>query len=408
MSLRSWLSSGRGTVQLNTERRDTSLQMLAEAQGHRLRTSAGVVVNDDQALRLAAVWGCVDLIAELVSTLPVHEFRRVDDRLVQVATPTFLEDPAGDGYGYEVWARQCLVSWLLRGNLYGWIERLGGDGWPVQVASVHPGEITARRDRVGGPVEWFRDNKPVERWPLGPLWHVPAFTVPGSPVGLSPITYAAQTIGLGLAAQNYGADWFGQGKIPPATLESDQVLSDTAAEAVKARINDALSAGGPLVLGAGLKFNPISVAPNEAQFLETIKANADDIARFFFRRPPGEGGSITYANVEARSLDLLTYTLVGYMVRLEKAITRLRPRPKVVKINEKALLRVDALTQARVADILVRSGLRSRDELREKDDYAPIPDGSGGEFLWPPGATSLQAIEGGESDGSPQPARTGT
>lgn len=402
-NLRSWLNS-KGTLQLRAERRDTSLQASAEAQGHRLRTTSGVAVNDDQALRLAAVWGCVDLISELVSTLPVHEFRRVDDRLVQAATPAFLEDPAGDGYGYEVWARQALMSWLLRGNLYGWIERLGGDGWPAQIASVHPGEITARRERFGGPVEWYRDNKQVDQWPFGPLWHVPAYTVPGSPLGLSPITYAAETIGLGLAAMRYDAKWFDGGGLPLGTFETDQALDDTQAKAIKSRVTEALLDGGALVLGYGNKFNAMQVSPQDSQFLETIKANADDVARYFFRRPPGEGGSVTYANVEARSLDLLTYTLIGWLVRLEKALTRLRPRPRVVKINEKALLRVDALTQAKVADVLIRSGLRNRDELREKDDYAPIPGGAGQEFLWPPGATSVQAIEGGPSDGPTKPA----
>lgn len=403
MGLRSWLNS-KGTVQI--QHRDASVQALIEAQGRRVRTTAGVTVNDATALTHAAVWQCVDLISELVSTLPVHEYRRIDDRLVQQPTPPFLEDPAADGYGFEVWARQVFVSWLLRGNVFGWIERLGTDGWPVQMPTLHPDEITVRRQKAGGPVEWFRDNKLVERWPEGPLWHVPAYMVPGSPVGLSPIAYAAETIGLGLAARRYDAEWFTGGGLPIGTFETEQTLGDTQAESIKARVTDALSTRGVLVLGAGNHFNPIQVSPQDSQFLETIKANADDVARFFFRRPPGEGGQVTYANVEARSLDLLTFTLIGWMVRFEKSLTRLRPRPRVVKLNEKGLLRVDALTQAKIGDILVRSGLRSRDELREKDDYAPIPDGTGDEFLWPPYATSLNGGDAG--DGSPQPARTGT
>jgi len=405
MSVRSWLNS-KGTLQLKPEARDWSVQQAAERQGYRLRTSSGVGVTDQTALTHSAVWSCVDLISEIVSTLPISEYRATDGRLVKVASPPpLLEDPAGDGYGFEVWSRQLLVSALLRGNMFGWIERLGSDGWPTQIATLSPSEITCHRDRNGGPVEWYRDNKQVERWPDGPLWHVPAYTIPGSPVGLAPLTYAAETIGLGLAAMRYDAEWFTGGGLPIGTFETDQPLDDIQAKAIKGRVTEALEQRGVMVLGYGNKFNAMQVSPQDSQFLETIKANADDVAKFFFRRPPGEGGSVTYANVEARSLDLLTYTLTGWMVRLEKAITRLRPRPRVVKFNADAFLRVDSMTRAKVIDMQVRGGVRSRDEVREKDDYAPIPDGTGGEFLWPPGATSVDATkEGGMSDGPPQPA----
>jgi HK97 family phage portal protein len=376
----------------------TATQLIAERR--RGRIYAGVPVNETAALQLSAVWRCVDLLAEIVSTLPIDEYRNVNGVRIEQPLPPLLIDPAGDGTGLEVWLRQMMVSGLLRGNLYGWIEALGTDGWPTQIASVHPDEITPRRKLRSGPVEWYRDNKPVERWPAGPLWHVPFHVVPGSPVGLSPLEFAAQTIGIGIVAQKYGAEWFNQGKIPPSTLVSDQIIDGTLAAALKGRITDSLNEGGPLVLGAGLKFTPISVSPEEAQFLETIEANEDDIAAFFFRRPPGEGGSITYANVEARSLDLLTYALTGWLVRFERAISRLRPGGRYDKFNVDAFLRTDAMTRAKVLDTQIRNGTRSRDEARALDDMKPIPDGTGSQFLWPPGATSVDATkEGGMSDG---------
>lgn len=404
MGLRSWLNS-KGTVQLRPESREWTVQQAADRQGYRLRTRSGEPVTDSTALAHPAVWQCVDLISELVSTLPVHEYRAVDGRLAKVATaPPLLEDPAGDGYGFEVWARQGLASWLLRGNVFGWVERVGSDGWPVQVPLLHPDEMTARRQRNGGPVEWYRENQRVERWPEGPLWHVPAYMVPGSPVGLSPISYAAETIGLGLAAMRYDAEWFSGGGLPLGTFETEQPLTDDQAKSIKGRVTESLSERGVMVLGFGNKFNALQVSPQDSQFLETIKANADDVAKFFFRRPPGEGGNVTYANVEARSLDLLTYTLTGWMVRFEKALTRLRPRPRVVKFNPDAIVRVDLLTRYRAHDIAIRSGLNSRDERRELENQAPIPDGTGDEFLWPPYATSLNAPGGDDGNRSPQPA----
>jgi HK97 family phage portal protein len=383
-----------------------SVEQLAAAQGYgrRQMTTSGELVNDEKALTLSAVWGCVDLLSSLVSTLPIHEYRKVNGVSIAQPTPVLLEDPAGDGTGFEVWSRQLMTSCLLRGNGYGYIHQLGPDGWPTQIESLHPDRITWRRERNFGPVESFLDNQKIERWPLGPLWHLPVYVTPGSPIGMSPIQYAANTIGLGLAAQRFGAGWFNGGGLPVGTLESDQVIDKDTAIALKDRIRETLRPGEVMVLGAGLKFNAVQVNPEDSQFLETVKATNDEVARFFFRRPPGEGGSVTYANVESRSLDLLTYTLTGWLVPIEKAITRLRPRPRYVKFNADALVRVDLMSRYKAHDMAIRSGLNSRDERRELEDYGPIPDGTGDEFLWPPYATSL----GGEAnDGSTQPAGAG-
>jgi len=393
----------------NHEKRIASLSaaelILANGGRYGSRSYSGVPVNDDTALRLAAVWGCVDLISELLSTLPIDEYRRgSSDELIPQTRPPLLDDPAGEGYGFEVWCRQIMVSLLMRGNSYGWIESVGADGWPTQIASLHPDEIKPRRDYMAGPVEWYRDNKRVQRWPQGPLWHVPAYTVPGSPIGLSPIQYAAETIGVGLAAQKFGAQWFGDGAHPSSVFESPLEINKEQAEVIKERIKTATYDNRePLVLGMGGHLEAIQVTPNESQFLETIKANADDVARFFFRRPPGEGGQVTYANVEARSLDLLTYTLNGWMVRIEKALTRIRPRPRFVKFNADALIRVDLTSRYAAHASAIRAGWQSVNDVRHTEDLPAVPDGN--EYLWPPYTVTEPAPTdaGGASDGSTQP-----
>lgn len=388
------------------ERRTSAGELIPLYSGRRNRVSAGVNVNDETALALGAVWACTDLISELVSTLPVDEYRRLPTgELSSVASPPLLEDPAGDGYGFEVWCRQLMMSLLLRGNAYGWIEAVGADGWPMQVASLHPDEVLPRRGYGAGPVKWYREGKEVERWPHGPLWHVPAFTFPGNPLGMSPIRYAAETIGLGLATNQFGAQWFGDGAHPTSVLQSDQEINQEQARVLKDRVVAATKNNRePLVLGLGTSLNAIQVNPEESQFLETSKANADDVARYFFRRPPGEGGSVTYANVEARSLDLLTYTLNGWMVRVENALTRLRPRPRFVKFNSDALVRVDLATRYKAHGDAIRTGWKSRDEVRHTEDLLPIPDGTGGEFLWPPYRAFPLPEDGGSDDGSAKPA----
>jgi HK97 family phage portal protein len=375
--------------------------------GRGLRVYSGVPVNDDQAMRLSAVWRCVDLIAELVSTLPLDEYRRVGSAAPEQLSPSvLLSDPAGDGYGAEVWLRQVMLSGLLRGNVFGFVADVGEDFWPRQVEVLHPDRVSLRRDVTMGPVRWFLDNKEIERWPAGPLWHVPVYPTPGTPIGLSPIRYAAETVGLGLAVQRFGSQWFGDGAHPTAIITGEEPISEEDAKILKARIVAAMRDNRePLALGGGYKLESIQVAPEESQFLETIKATADDIAGFFFRRPPGEGGQVTYANVEARSLDLLTYTLNGWLVRLERALSRLLPRGRYVKFNADALLRVDLKTRYEAHVLAVRGGIATPNERRIIEDLPPDSGEHANELLWPPFATSETPPEGvANADGSQKPA----
>jgi HK97 family phage portal protein len=389
---------------------DRLAELLEWSRG--MRVYSGVPVNDDQAMRLSAVWRCVDLIGELVSTLPLDEYRRVGDRAPEQLTPSvLLTDPAGDGYGTEVWLRQVMMSGLLRGNVFGFVTDVGEDFWPNHIEVIHPDRVHLRRDKDQGPVTWFLDNNEIDRWPAGQLWHIPVYPIPGTPLGLSPIRYAAETVGLGLAVQRFGAQWFGDGAHPTSILKGEGPISESEAKLLKARIIAATRDNRePLVLGGGYSLEAIQVAPEESQFLETIKATAEDINGFFFRRPPGEGGQVTYANVEARSLDLLTYTLNGWLVRLERALSRLLPRGRYVKFNADALLRVDLKTRYEAHVLAVRGGIATPNERRGIEDLAPLPDEHADELLWPPFTTSsgtplVPPPEGdANADGQSQPA----
>jgi HK97 family phage portal protein len=392
---------------------DSLADVLEGARG--LRSRAGVSVNDESALRLSAVWACIDLLAEIVSTLPVDEFRKTADGLpVAVERPTpLLKDPAADGSGFEVWCRQVMVSLLTRGNAYGFIAGLGDDGWPSQVEVLHPDQVTVRREKTFGPVNWFLDNKPIGRWPNGPLWHLPAYPVPGSPVGASPIAYARDTIGVGLAAQQFGAQWFGDGAHPTQVIKSEHEINAEQAKIIKERIIAATYDNRqPLALGDGLTMESFQVSPDESQFLETIRANVADVARFF-RVPPemigGESGSsMTYSTLESRALHLLTFAVGPWLTRIERSLSRLRPGPRFVKFNADALIRVDLLSRYKAHDLALRGGWKSRDDVRRIEDLPPIPDGD--EYLWPPYSVTLEAPEApapeGEPnvDGPPQPA----
>lgn len=356
-------------------------------------TYAGVPVNDETAMRHSAVWGCVDLLSEIVSTMPIVRYRSIGDTSREVPLG-WLEDPSGEDTGFEVWARQLMLSLLLRGNAPGFITDLDGTARPSRIEMLHPDRVSFRRDLNFGPGRWYLDGNEIGRYPHGELWHLCGYPIAGTPLGLSPITYAAETVGLGIAARKFGSQWFGDGAHPTSVLTNKDrdVENEDEAKSLKARIKSVLFDNRePLVLGGGWELSPIQIAPEESQFLETIKANSDDIARFFFRRPPGEGGEITYANVEARSIDLLTYSINGWLVRIERALSRLLPRGQYVKFNSGSMLRTDLKTRYEAHTFAIRGGFATPNERRELEDMPPLPGGD--ELLWPPYSTGDTAEE---------------
>jgi HK97 family phage portal protein len=249
-------------------------------------THAGVAVTTDQALRLSAVWACVRLLADAVSTLPLDVYRRGDrDPLPEL--PPLLRTPAA-GMSLNEWLYAVMVSLLLRGNAYGIVTgRSGSTLLPAQVDLAHP-------DRLGvtvtpdGRVQYRLNGE--ELLP-DDVWHVRAYTFPGAVLGLSPVEYARQTIGLGLAAEKFGAQWFGDGSIPSGVLYVDrdpgkETAKKLKAEWVAARRNNR----EPAVLG-GAKFEPISVRPEESQFLGTLDSNVNSIARLYGVPPEMVGGT---------------------------------------------------------------------------------------------------------------------
>lgn len=360
---------------------------------------AGVSVDGDSASRHGAVFACRDLIGRLISTLPVHEFDTAGGVQRQLATPPVLDKPDGE-LDVNNWLYQVLYSALSDGNGYGLIQRYDNRGWPTQITTVHPSSIGWSRKGKYGPVDWTLEGEKIEKWPAGDLWHFPAYTLPGCPVGVSPITYGALTIGLGLAAQRFGALWFRDGMVPAALLKNDSEVPPELAELVKEMWRDALMGNRePVVLGDAWTYEAISIKPEESQFLDLIQANKADVAMFFGIDPEAigatraGGSSVVYQNLGMANTHLMVRTMNAWIVRLERALTAIRPRPRYVKLNPSALLRVDPKTAAEILDIELKNGTRNQDEARSLQELPPIPGGRGQRHNWPPARVQLTNAE---------------
>jgi HK97 family phage portal protein len=335
-------------------------------------TYAAVAVNPSTAMQHSAVWACINLIAGAISTLPLAAYRDGErDPLPEL--PPILRAPSA-GWALPDFLFALLQSLLVRGNAYGLIvDRTGAGLLPSQVELLDPNRVGVTVPN--GAVEYRVDGQRVD---TASVWHVRAFCTAGSVTGLSPIGHARQAVGLGLAAEKYGAQWFGESAIPSGVLTSDQRIDPKTAAALKERWNAKHQGRRDIaVLGDGARFQAITISPEESQFLETTRANVATIARYFGVQPEligGEsGGSLTYANVEQRALDFLQFCLRPWIVRTELALSALLSSTTSVKFNAAGLVRTDLLTRYQAHESAIRAGWKLRSEVRELEDLAPVP-----------------------------------
>lgn len=347
-----------------------------------------VNVTPDTALRLSAVWACIRLLGDTISTLPLDAFRGDEE----IPVPPWLGTPSA-GWSLTEWLYAVMVSLLTRGNGYGLITaRSGPRLTPSQVEIVDPDSVSANTN-ADGSITWRYKGRIIDRQDL---WHVRAFVFPGAVLGLSPITYAQETVGLGLATQRFGRSFFQNGASPSGLLSVDANMNRESIDRTKWELKQVTQGTRePLIVSGtgagGVKWQSLSINPNESQFIESRKLGVAEIARTFGVPPEmigGEAGnSLTYATVEGRALDFVRYSLQPWIVRLESAIGTLLPRGQTVKFNVDALLRSTTKERYDAHAVALSSGFMTVDEVRALEDLGPMPAGAAS----PP---NLQAVEG--------------
>ncbi len=340
---------------------------------------------------LVPVFACTRLIADSIAAMPLEAYRKVGDDRVPIDLPPLFADPSIFGGTFE-WVQRALISLVLRGGTFGYITSFTYDGWPRQVEWLHPDEFSVMQDnitwalRTTGRADWQWMGSPIRQWMPrgvgipGELVYVPWYVIPGFIRGISPIAAFRTTIEGGLHAQRYGRDWFKSGGRPSAVLESDQPINQVQANEVKARYKAAQSGQDVAVIGAGLHYKAITVPPEEAQFLDTIRATASQIASIYGLPAHKVGGDVgpthkTYANVEQESQDLVN-ALLPYLSKLEQAFSNMTPRGVYVKFNVDSLVRADLKTRYEAHQIALGMNggqpFMTVDEVRAVEDMQPM------------------------------------
>ena len=220
------------------------------------------------------------------------------------------------------------------------------------------------------------------------ILHVPGLGFDGL-VGYSPIAMAKNAIGLAIAAEEYGSKFYANGAAPSGVLEHPGTLKDPSK--VRDSWNEAFGGSSNshkvAVLEEGLKYTPISISPNEAQFLETRKFQINEIARIF-RVPPHMVGDLeksSFSNIEQQSLEFVKYTLEPWLVRWEQSMARVLISPNnksqyFIKFNVDGLLRGDYASRMSGYATARQNGWMSANDIRELENLDRISVEDGGDL----------------------------
>lgn len=329
------------------------------------------------AMRASVVYRCVTLVSGTVATFPIHAKR---GRATLDPGPQIVRRPS-PSVRRSVWVEQAVASMLLRGGAYGLVDDppTWKGGYPTQVNLIHP-------DRVNWTPKdgWTLDGKPVDEYPLGPLWQVPLHVIAGSPKGLNPLEYARKTIYAKLVAQEFGANFFRDGGHPTGILAPESDPGETGAKQIKQAFVDATrGTREPLVMPQSIKYTQLQINPEDSQFIEAMRFSDEELARFFgvssaMADIVVSGTSLTYSNITDRREDYKQFTLLLPMHRLEEAMTELIPRPQEVKFNPAGLLkgsikeRYETYKTAAEINNLTGQTFMDVEQMREYEDWEPI------------------------------------
>lgn len=361
-------------------------------------TTSGKAVTEQSAMQMTAVYSCVRILAEAIAGLPVHLYKISDGSKVKATDhPLYflLHDEPNPEMASFVFRETLMTHLLLWGNAYAQVIR-NGRGEVVALYPLMPNRMSVDRDRNGQLFYSYttsKDDAPTNK--LGTVTlhprdvlHIPGLGFDGL-VGYSPIAMAKNAIGMAIACEEYGATFFANGAAPGGVLEHPGVIKDPdrVRQSWNATFGGSGNANKIAVLEEGMKYTPISISPEQAQFLETRKFQIDEIARIF-RVPPHMVGDLdksSFSNIEQQSLEFVKYTLDPWVSRWEQSmmrslLTQEEKKEYFIKFNVDGLLRGDYQSRMNGYAVGRQNGWMSANDIRELENLDQIPEEDGGDL----------------------------
>ena len=362
-------------------------------------STSGKTVTERSAMQITAVYSCVRILAEAIAGLPLHLYTYKEDggKEKAIGHPLYLllHDEPNPEMSSFVFRETLMTHLLLWGNAYAQIIR-NGKGEVVALYPLMPNRMTVDRDSSGQLFYSYQmNNSDAPTMKAGTVilkpsdvLHIPGLGFDGL-VGYSPIAMAKNAIGLAIATEEYGAKFFANGATPGGLLEYPGTVKDPdrVRESWNKGFSGSQNAGKVAILEEGMKYTPISIAPEQAQFLETRKFQINEIARIF-RVPPHMVGDLeksSFSNIEQQSLEFVKYTLDPWVVRWEQSLSRALFTPEekkqyFFKFNVEGLLRGDYQSRMNGYATARQNGWMSANDIRELENLDRIPAEEGGDL----------------------------
>mgnify|MGYP003651593753 CR=1 FL=1 len=393
-----------GNLIRGREERAVSFQTIFASGGNvAQQTYAGTIITQDTSLKIGAVYACVRLLADTISTLPVDTFYREGGaRKPYRPKPLWVENP-DIGTAREDHLQQAMVSLLLDGNVFIRIFR-SRTGEILSLVVLDPTRVEVRRNPATREIEYVLDAGTGTTLRADEVLHITELRKPAALRGVSRIDEVKQSLGLAAALEEFSARFFGQGSVTAGIIEWPGNLTREQAKDLASGFEEGHKglkrSHRPGVLFGGARFVKTGVDPNEAQMLESRQFAVEEIARIF--RCPlhllqvSTPGAMSYASVEQNAIQFAQYTLRPIISKFETAYSSLLPGPAFVKFNLDAILRGDIQTRFAAYSTGQLAGFLSVNDIHRLEDMPPADGGD--EYRVPLANVNLAAANIVETD----------
>lgn len=362
-------------------------------------TTSGKPVTERTAMQITAVNACVRVLSEAIAGLPLHLYKYTEnggkEKAVDHPLYALLHDEPNKEMTSFTFRETLMCHLLLWGNAYAQIIR-NGRGEIIGLYPLMPNKMTVDRDEFGNLYYEYRrtqEDAPTTQGSVvilkpSDVLHIPGLGFDGL-IGYSPIAMAKNAIGMAVACEEYGARFFANGAAPGGVLEHPSVVKDP--ERLRKSWNSVFQGSSNshriAVLEEGVKYQPIGISPEQAQFLDTRKFQINEIARLF-RVPPHMVGDLeksSFSNIEQQSLEFVKYTLDPWVIRFEQSmhralLTEEEKKEYFFKFNVDGLLRGDYQSRMNGYAIGRQNGWMSANDIRELENLDRIPAEEGGDL----------------------------
>mgnify|MGYP000259229976 CR=1 FL=1 len=345
-------------------------------------------VTEDSALQVSAVWACTRLIAETIGSLPLNIFQLTEDgreKAQDITLVSVLTRQPNARMTSQEWRETMALNLVLHGNAYAVIDK-NSRGQVISLWPLPAEQVRIEIPEDGEPIYYYEHDKGISVYADASILHIKLFG--NGLIGLSPLAYARNTIGLAAAAEDYSHHFYINGGKPSGVLTMDQILNKDQREKIRANFKDMFEGSENshrmMLLEAGAKYQQIQMNPDDLQMIQTRRFQLEDIARFFgvpsFLINDTEKTTTWGSGIEQMMIGFYQLNMRPYLTRFEqsmakKLLTPEQRRTYIIEFNFEGLLRADSKGRSEYYSTMVNNGMMTRNEIRKRENLPRVEGG---------------------------------